>query len=109
MLHEREKKKKIYTILQWLIGYVNMHNHCSKLQNFMQNASPDMGYWYILRFYGFYIKPMRMLGSRNKNWLSIPLVGINTIYVWIKFNIIPSYQDNKIYTNTKKIITQEQN
>ena len=75
----------------------------------MQNASPDMGYWYILRFYGFYIKPMRMLGSRNENWLSIPLVGINTIYVWIKFNIIPSYQDNKIYTNTKKIITQEQN
>ena len=50
---------------------------------------------------------MRMLGSRNKNWLLIPLVGINTVYVWIKFNIIPSYQDNKIYTNTQKIITQE--
>ena len=44
MLHEREKKKKIYTILQWLIGYVNIHNHGSKLQKFMQNASPDMGY-----------------------------------------------------------------
>ena len=50
---------------------------------------------------------MRMLGSRNKNWLLIPLVGINTVYVWIKFNIIPSYRDNKIYTNTQKIITQE--
>ena len=75
----------------------------------MQNASPDMGYWYILHFYGLYIKPMRMLVSRNKNWLLISHVGINTIYVWIKFNIIPGYWDNKIYANIKKIITQEQN
>ena len=73
----------------------------------MQNVSLDMGHWYILHFYGFYIKPMRMLGSRNKNRLLIPLVGINIVYVWIKFNIIPSYRDNKIYTNTQKIITQE--
>ena len=81
MKENNKKKKKLYTILQWLIGYVNIHNHGSKLQKFMQNASPDMGYWYILHFYGFYIKPMRMLGSRNNKWLSIPLVGINTIYV----------------------------
>ena len=66
-----------------------------------------MGYWYILHFYGFYIQPMRTLGSRNKNWLLIPLVGINTVYVWIKFNITPSYWENKIYASTKKIITQE--
>ena len=44
MKENNNKKKKLYTILQWLIGYVNIHNHCSKLQNFMQNASPDMGY-----------------------------------------------------------------
>ena len=55
-----------------------------------------MGYWYILHFYGFYIKPMRMLGSRNKNWLLIPLVGINTVYVWIKFNIMITQEHTKL-------------
>ena len=50
---------------------------------------------------------MRTLRSRNKNWLLIPLVGINTVYMWIKFNITPSYWENKIYANAKKIITQE--
>ena len=66
-----------------------------------------MGCWYILNFYGFYIKPMRTLRSRSKNWLLIPFVGINTVCVWIKFNITPSYQENKIYTSAEKIITQE--
>ena len=50
---------------------------------------------------------MRTLRSRNKNWLLIQFVGINTVCVWIKFNITPSYQENKIYTSAEKIITQE--
>ena len=50
---------------------------------------------------------MRTLRSRNKNWLLIPLVGINTVYMWIKFNITLSYWENKIYASAKKIITQE--
>ena len=50
---------------------------------------------------------MRTLRSRNKNWLLIQFVGINTVCVWIKFNITLSYWENKIYTSTEKIITQE--